>query len=92
MNSLEEDVLVCAHTHIPSIKEYNNKLFVNDGSVGKPKIGSPDSTYCILDIDKDGNIKGKIRHVSYEYKRIVKDMQMLNFPSALVRSFEEGVE
>ena len=57
MNSLDEDVLVCAHTHIPSIKEYNNKLFVNDGSVGKPKIGSPDSTYRILDIDKDGNIK-----------------------------------
>ena len=92
MNSLEEDVLVCAHTHLPSIKEYNSKLFVNDGSVGKPKIGSPDSTYCILDVDKDGNIKGKIRHVSYEYKRIVKDMQMLNFPAELVRSFEEGRE
>ena len=87
MNSLDEDVLVCAHTHIPSIKEYNNKLFVNDGSVGKPEIGSPDSTYCILDIDKDGNINGKIRHVSYEYKRIVKDMKNVRLPFRLSKKF-----
>ena len=26
-----------------------------------------------------------------KYKRIVKDMTMLNFPEALIRSFETGV-
>ena len=92
MNSLQEDILVCAHTHIPSIKEFGSKLFLNCGSVGKPKNKTPDSTYCILDIDKDGNSKASIKHVSYEYKKIVKDMTMLNFPNALVRSFEDGLE
>lgn len=92
MELLEEDILICAHTHTPSVKYFNNKLFINDGSVGKPKIGTPESTYCILDIDKNGNAKASIRRVSYELKGLVKEMQMLNFPSNLIRSFEEGIE
>jgi putative phosphoesterase len=92
MASLKEDILICAHTHIPSVKEFSSKLFVNCGSVGKPKNKTPDSSYCILDIDRDGTTKALIKHVSYDYKKIVKDMTMLNFPSSLVRSFEYGTE
>ena len=92
MSSLEEDILICAHTHIPSIKYFGNKLFINDGSVGKPKIGKPESTYCILDITKDGSIKATIKEVCYEFKKIIKDMQMLNFPNQLIRSYETGME
>lgn len=92
MESLDEDILICAHTHIPSVKAFGNKLFINDGSVGKPKIGTPESTYCILDIDNSGSAKPIIRHVSYELKGLIKEMKMLNFPSNLIRSFEEGIE
>ena len=92
MTSLTEDILVCAHTHIPSVKEFGSKLFVNCGSVGKPKNRTPDSSYCILDIDRDGTAKALIKQVSYDYKKTVKDMTMLNFPTSLVRSFEDGTE
>lgn len=92
MKNLQEDILVCAHTHIPSIANFEDKLFINDGSVGKPKIGTPDATYCLLNIDDIGKVTAKIKHVSYPYKRIMKDMEMLNFPPSLVRSFEEGIE
>lgn len=92
MELLEEDILICAHTHVPSVKQFGNKLFINDGSVGKPKISTPESTYCILDVDKNGNSKASIRRVSYELKGLVKEMQILNFPNNLIRSFEEGME
>lgn len=92
MKNLEEDILVCAHTHIPSVKQFGTKLFINDGSVGKPKIGTPNATYCILDIDKNGNAKAQIKHVPYELSGLLKEMQLANFPSALIRSFEEGKE
>lgn len=92
MSNLQEDILVCAHTHIPSIKEFGNKLFINDGSVGKPKHGNPNATYCIIDIDNSGKVNASIREVEYEYKRIVKDMEMLNFPTHLIRSYETGIE
>lgn len=92
MSELKEDVLICAHTHIPAVKEFNNKLFINPGSVGKPKIGSPESTYCLIEIDSSNKITAKINHVSYEVKKITKDMEMLDFPTSLIRSFEEGQE
>ena len=92
MKSIDADVLICAHTHLPTIKEFNKKLFVNSGSVGKPKIGHPNSTYCILNINKKDGIKVKIKEIPYEYKLIVKDMTLLNFPKELIQSFEKGLE
>ena len=92
MENLDADVLVCAHTHIPSVKKFGQKLFVNDGSVGKPKIGRPNPTYCVLDIEKDRDVKAQIFETEYEVKRIIKDMTMLKFPESLIRSFETGVE
>lgn len=92
MEDLNEDVLVCAHTHLPSVKEFNRKVYVNCGSVGKPKIGRPNSTYCILDITSDAGIKVQIKEVEYDVKKIIKDMTMLDFPSQLIETFKTGVE
>lgn len=92
MNALNFDVLVCAHTHLPVIKDFNGKIYVNSGSVGKPKIGRPNSTYCILNISKNEGLKVQIKEIPYEYKRIVKDMTLLKFPDQLIQSFEKGQE
>ena len=37
----ETDVLVFGHTHKPWVREIEGVLFINDGSVGKPKDGDP---------------------------------------------------
>lgn len=92
MKNLQEDILVCAHTHIPYAKYYGDKLLINDGSVGKPKHGSPTSTYCVLDIHNDGTVTYNFREVEYDVKGIIKDMEMLKFPPALIRSYETGLE
>ncbi|WP_026889672.1 metallophosphoesterase family protein [Clostridium beijerinckii] len=92
MSSIAHDVLICAHTHIPGMKEYKNKVYINSGSVGKPKIGRPNSTYCILNISKEYGMKVQIKEIPYAYKRIIKDMTMLNFPKELIQSFESGLE
>lgn len=92
MKDFSGDILVCAHTHIPSLKSFDKKTFVNVGSVGKPKIGRPNATYCILDINSPADIKIKFRELEYEYKKIVKDCIMLNFPGNIVQSYETGQE
>lgn len=92
MESLEEDILICAHTHIPSYKKFGNKVFVNTGSVGKPKIGRPNATYALIEIQEDKTIDVKFRELEYDYKKIVKDAQMLHFPAQLVASYENGNE
>ncbi|WP_160670424.1 metallophosphoesterase family protein [Clostridium sp. C8-1-8] len=92
VSAIDEDILVCAHTHIPMIKQVHDKMIINGGSVGKPKNGSPDSTYAIIDISKGRSVKAEIRKVSYEYKRTMKDMEMKKFPSQLIHSYETGYE
>jgi len=92
MNSISSDVLICAHTHIPEIKEFANKVYVNCGSIGKPKIGRPNITYCILNINKQEGMKVQIKEIPYEFNKIVKDMTILDFPKELIHSFENGLE
>lgn len=92
MNNLKYDMLVCAHTHIPYTKYYGDKILLNDGSVGKPKIGRPNSTYALIDIDKDSGIKTSIVEIPYNYGKTVKDMQMKNFPEILIHSYKSGIE
>ena len=92
MENLKEDVLVCAHTHIPTLKKFNDKTLINVGSVGKPKIGRPNLTYCIINIDENKNIDVKFKELEYEFHKIVKDAKMLNFPSQLINSYETGSE
>ena len=42
------DVLVFGHTHKPWIHEYGGVLFVNCGSVGKPKDGDARAAFALL--------------------------------------------
>jgi putative phosphoesterase len=43
------DVIAYGHTHKPYTKSVDHVLFVNVGSVGKPKDGDPRACYAILD-------------------------------------------
>lgn len=92
MNSINEDILFCAHTHLPDIKEFNNKLYINCGSIGKPKIGRPNITYCLFNIDAETGISAKIKEIPYDLKGLIKYMNDLDFPKELVQSFETGLE
>ncbi len=92
LKSLQEDVLVCAHTHLPCTKQVGNKVYINTGSVGKPKIGRPNSTYCLIEMTSEQGLTVKFKEVSYEVKKIIKDITMLNFPPELIQSFETGAE
>ena len=47
----EADVLVFGHTHKPWVHEFGGVLFVNCGSVGKPKDGDPRGAFALLDAD-----------------------------------------
>ena len=48
------DVIVFGHTHKPYTKEAGGVLFVNVGSVGKPKDGDPRACYAVVDSRSHG--------------------------------------
>lgn len=92
MNEFNGDILVCAHTHLPFVKKLGNKLLINDGSVGKPKIGRPNSTYALIELHEGMAPKAEIRELEYDYHKTMKDMEINKFPYALINSYKSGIE
>jgi putative phosphoesterase len=59
------DVLVFGHTHKPWIHQYGGVLFVNCGSVGKPKDGDPRGGFAVLD-GSGGRVEARIERFDYD--------------------------
>jgi putative phosphoesterase len=55
--SSNADAIVFGHTHKPYSKRVAGVLFVNAGSVGKPKDGDPQACYVILDTAGDASVE-----------------------------------
>ena len=73
------DVLVFGHTHQPWIHEYGGVLFVNCGSVGKPKDGNPRAAFAVLDPDADGPT-ARIERVDYDAERVAREVAAAGLP------------
>lgn len=91
MGIFEGDILVCAHTHIPYKKFYGSKLLLNDGSIGKPKIGRPNGTYLIINIDKE-KVESEIVEFTYNYEKTARAMEEKKIHDSCINSIRTGVE
>ncbi len=64
----EGDVILFGHTHLPWRRTVDGQLFVNTGSVGRPKDGDPRAGYVLLtapgDAGSDGPTEGAGREGS----------------------------
>jgi putative phosphoesterase len=61
----DADVILFGHTHLPYQKTVAGTLFVNVGSVGKPKDGDPRAGYVLLTV-QEGHIGVEMRRVAYD--------------------------
>jgi putative phosphoesterase len=64
--SAETDVLIFGHTHKPWVRAIEGVLFVNDGSVGKPKDGDPRAAWALLTVEQVRPVQVEIRRVPYD--------------------------
>ena len=58
----KKPILIMGHTHISFIKKFKNKLVINPGSIGQPRDGNANASYCILDTK---NLKARIIRIPY---------------------------
>jgi phosphoesterase, MJ0936 family len=91
MKEFDGDILVCAHTHIPFEKFFGSKLLINDGSVGKPKIGRPNGTYLIINIEKD-NVETEMIEFTYDYEKTAKAMEEKGIHENCINNIRTGIE
>jgi putative phosphoesterase len=62
----DADVLVFGHTHKPWVREIESVLFINDGSVGKPKDGDPRAAWALVTVEAGKPVQVEIRRVPYD--------------------------
>jgi putative phosphoesterase len=73
------DVLVFGHTHQPWVAEYGGVLFVNCGSVGKPKDGDPRASFAVLEVDA-GRVVARIDRVEYDAAAVAREVENAGLP------------
>jgi putative phosphoesterase len=81
------EVLLFGHTHLPYTKTVERTLFVNTGSVGKPKDGDPRAGYVLLELGR--RRKATMRRVAYDIEAATRAIQETDLPAhfaALLRS------
>jgi putative phosphoesterase len=75
----EADVLVFGHTHKPWVREYGGVLFVNCGSIGKPKDGDPRGAFAVL--EEDGSaMRVSIERVEYDAAAVAAEVAAAGLP------------
>jgi putative phosphoesterase len=76
----ESNVLVFGHTHKPWVHDYGEVLFVNCGSIGKPKDGDPRGAFAILEPADDGT-EVTIERVEYDAEAVAAQVRKAGLPS-----------
>jgi putative phosphoesterase len=72
------DILLFGHTHLPYQKRVGSTLFVNTGSVGKPKDGDPRAGYVLIDLAKEPKVE--FRRVSYDVELAAQAIRKSGLP------------
>jgi putative phosphoesterase len=87
----DTDVLVFGHTHKPWVREIEGVLFINDGSVGKPKDGDPRATWALLTVEADKPVQVEIRRVPYDVASMAAAIRAAEgLPDQFARDIETG--
>ena len=75
---VDHNVIVNAHTHLPIVCSWRDKLLINAGSVGIPLDGNPHPVYVVLTRQLNQWII-QHRRVPYDYQRVRADFVSRGF-------------
>lgn len=86
--SSNADIIVFGHTHKPYVKEIDGVLFVNAGSVGKPKDG--DWRGCFVLLTPGAAEPVQFVRVPYDIDRIIHAMAGTTLPAEFAEDLKTG--
>jgi putative phosphoesterase len=86
--SSDADLIVFGHTHKPYVKHAGGALFVNAGSIGKPKDGDWRACYAILTPDAAEPVE--FIRVPYDLARITRAIRQTDLSPQFADDLERG--
>lgn len=83
LSGVNEDLILCGHTHIPCGFQTNTKqTVVNVGSVGRPFTENPESCYAIISTKGNGEFEVEHNFVKYDNIQAAKTLSERSFEGA----------
>ena len=89
-NSSDADIIVSGHTHMPFVKEVDQVLFINAGSVGRSEGGDPRACYALISCEAENKLVVEHIRVSYDVDEMIHKMEQCEFPELYIRAIREG--
>jgi putative phosphoesterase len=86
---VDADILIYGHTHKPYRKEMDGRVFVNAGSVGKPKDGDPRACVAIIGITSV-SVKTDFLRVEYDIEKTAAEIVKSGLPAYFAERLREG--
>lgn len=89
----EYDLVLLGHTHLPIVRRLGRTLYVNPGSVGKPKGGDPRANYAVIDLVRLASDHPTVepRKVAYNAEKTAAKMRRFGLPDVIVEAVRRGV-
>ncbi len=81
--------MIYGHTHKPYRKDFSGKVFVNAGSVGKPKDGDPRACVTLLTITTD-KVDVEFLRVPYDVKKTADAIVARGLPGYFADRLKEA--
>jgi putative phosphoesterase len=75
----DADILIYGHTHKPYRKDIDGKIFINAGSVGKPKDGDPRACVTMITIEPM-NVNVEFIRVAYDVEKMAAAITASGLP------------
>jgi len=86
---VDADILIYGHTHKPYRKDFENKIFINAGSVGKPKDGDPRACVTLIDITPE-TVNVEFLRVSYDVEKAAQAIVTSGLPEYFAKRLKEA--
>jgi putative phosphoesterase len=88
-DKVDADILIYGHTHKPYWKDFENKIFINAGSVGKPKDGDPRACVTLVEITPEV-VNVEFLRVPYDVEKAVSAIVESGLPEYFAERLKEG--
>jgi putative phosphoesterase len=85
----DADILIYGHIHRPYRKNINGKVFINAGSVGKPKDGDPRACAATVDIT-EAEVKAEFIRVPYDVEKVAAAISASGLPPYFADRLRRG--
>jgi putative phosphoesterase len=85
----DADVLVYGHTHKPYRKDFGGRVFINAGSVGKPKDGDPRACVALVEVGPDA-VRTEFLRIEYDIEKTAAAIIERGLPPYFAEKLRQG--